>query len=84
MTDQNTSPQAAEEQDLQDMIAEADTGGRAPTGFSARILFGVPLIWSLFQLWYASPLPFIFGVGNMKPPAFRGTHQLCLMMAKLP
>lgn len=47
------------EQHAEEMIAEVDTGGRRPTGFPARILIIVPILWSLFQLWYASPLPFM-------------------------
>ena len=43
----------------EDIIAEVDIGGRRPTGFSAKLLIVVPLLWSLFQLWYASPLPFM-------------------------
>lgn len=53
--------------DVEDLIAESDTGARAPTGaLSIKVLWGIPLVWSLFQLWIASPLPFIlrFGVWN--------------------
>ena len=48
-------------------FAEADSGARHPDGrFSRAVLWGTPLIWSLFQLWIASPLPFVlkFGVWN--------------------
>ena len=52
------------EEQLQEMIAETETGARNPTGaIPKKILFYVPLIWTLFQLWYASPLPFIFNIG---------------------
>ena len=74
MTDQNSNPEAAEEQVLEDMIAEADTGGRNPTGVSAKILFGIPLIWSLFQLWYASPLAFMLGFGVLNDTEARAIH----------
>ena len=44
---------------LEQMVAEADTGARAPQNkYSKAILFTVPLLWTLFQLWYSSPLPF--------------------------
>ena len=49
----------ASDAELQEMIAQADTGARSPTGTAAMILVFVPLAWSLFQLWYASPLPFM-------------------------
>lgn len=61
--------------DLDDLLAESDTGARAPTGaFSIRVLWGVPLIWSLFQLWIASPLPFILGVGVWNDTQTRAIH----------
>ncbi len=47
--------------DVDELVAEVDTGGRAPQGaVSRKVLFFVPLAWTLFQLWYASPLPFVF------------------------
>src|SRR6266704_6240392 len=51
---------------LETMVAEADTGGRKPTGFSKTYIFTLSLAWALFQLWYASPLPYKlhFGVIN--------------------
>jgi TRAP-type uncharacterized transport system fused permease subunit len=58
----------------EDLVAEADTGARAPSGVPARILLGVPLVWSLFQLWYASPLPFIFRFGVLNDTEARAIH----------
>jgi len=58
----------------QDFVAEADTGARAPQGYPAYVLFFVPLLWSLFQLWYASPLPFIFGFGVLNDTEARSIH----------
>lgn len=46
--------------DLQDMVAANDTGGRNPYGFTKKLIVGVAILWSLFQIYYASPLPFIF------------------------
>ena len=51
-------PAAGDEQ-LDQMVAESDVGGRRPTGIAKRILLGGALVWSLFQIWIASPLPFI-------------------------
>ncbi len=48
---------------LQQLVAENDTGARRPAGVAAAILFTVSLGWALFQLWYASPLPFSLGIG---------------------
>ncbi|NIY84007.1 TRAP transporter permease [Vibrio hepatarius] len=61
-------------QDVQDMVAQADTGARAPQGVPGRILWFVPLCWSLFQLWYASPLPFIFNFGVLNDTEARSIH----------
>ena len=47
--------------ELQDLVASTDTGARNPTGGVGTILAGVALVWSLFQLWIASPLPFVLG-----------------------
>ncbi|MCV0394808.1 MAG: TRAP transporter permease [Rhizobiaceae bacterium] len=46
--------------ELQDLVAAADTGARNPAGTAGWIIAGVALCWSLFQLYIASPLPFIF------------------------
>ncbi|RMG34988.1 MAG: TRAP transporter fused permease subunit [Gammaproteobacteria bacterium] len=57
------------------IIAEADTGARAPTGRVPKaLLFGIPLVWSLFQLWYASPLPFIFNIFILNDTEARAIH----------
>ena len=65
------------------MIAEADTGGRTPTGLPAKVLFGVLLIWSLFQLWYASPLPFIFRFGVLNDTEARGDPPRVIYLSDL-
>jgi len=58
-----------------DYVAEADTGARAPTGaISRKVLLYVPLAWSLFQLWYASPLPFMLGIFILNDTEARAIH----------
>ena len=49
-----------DDQALQELVAQSDTGARAPAGTAGKLLLWVALAWSLFQLWYASPLPFLF------------------------
>ncbi|SDH36549.1 TRAP transporter, 4TM/12TM fusion protein [Vibrio xiamenensis] len=61
-------------QDVQEMVAQADTGARNPSGLPGRILWLVPLCWSLFQLWYASPLPFVFDIGILNDTEARSIH----------
>jgi TRAP-type uncharacterized transport system fused permease subunit len=43
--------------DVDDIIADSDTGGRTPRGAISRwILLAFPLAWAIFQLWIALPL----------------------------
>ncbi len=61
--------------ELHEMIAEADTGARNPTGaLSKKILFLVPLMWTVFQLWYASPFPFAFNFLVFNDTQARAIH----------
>lgn len=60
--------------DVQEMVAQSDTGARNPKGVPGRVLWFVPLCWSLFQLWYASPLPFIFNFGVLNDTQARSIH----------
>ena len=66
-----TSPAAT---DLEQLVAEADLGGRRPGGLVGRLLTGVAIAWSLFQLWYASPLPFTLGFGVFNDTEARAIH----------
>lgn len=59
---------------LDEMVAEADTGGRQPPGIVGRVLIGVALAWTLFQLWFASPLPFILNFGVLNSTEARAIH----------
>ena len=47
--------------DLRDLSDSIDMGGRRPTGLEERLLFAVALLWSCYQLWVASPLPYVTG-----------------------
>jgi TRAP transporter 4TM/12TM fusion protein len=60
--------------ELQQIVADADTGGRAASGLSGAIISAVAIGWSLFQLWYASPLPFSLGVGLLNDTEARALH----------
>ena len=60
--------------DLKELVAEVDTGRREPTGFARRLIFGTALAWSLFQLWYASPLPFALRFGVLNDTEARSVH----------
>ena len=63
------------EAQVQEMVGDVDTGGRNPHGgISRKVLFFVPLIWTLFQLWYASPLPFLFNIFVFNDTEARAIH----------
>ena len=59
---------------LKQLVADADTGGRAAAGLAGKLIFAVAIAWSLFQLWYASPLPFSFGWGVLNDTEARSLH----------
>jgi TRAP transporter 4TM/12TM fusion protein len=60
--------------DLQQLVADADLGGRDAKGIAGKFIFAVAVAWSLFQLWYASPLPFEFGWGILNDTEARSLH----------
>ena len=43
---------------IEDMVAESDTGARNPSGMAGKMLVFVPLVWSLFQIYISSTVPF--------------------------
>jgi TRAP-type uncharacterized transport system fused permease subunit len=59
---------------LQDLVAQSDTGARHPAGAAGRILLWTAIAWSLFQLWYASPLPFMLRVFVLNDTEARAIH----------
>ena len=60
--------------DLDQLVKEADLGGREPTGAVGLALAVLAAAWSLFQVWYASPLPFVFGFGILNDTEARAIH----------
>ncbi|MBD1173979.1 TRAP transporter fused permease subunit [Pelagibacterales bacterium SAG-MED01] len=51
------------------------------TGTHLKVVVTIAIIWSLFQLWYASPFPFMFNFGMFKGLPARAIHlgfALCL------
>ncbi len=60
--------------ELDELVASSDTGARGATGAVGKFLMLVALAWSLFQLWFASPLPFMFGFGVFNDTEARSIH----------
>jgi TRAP transporter 4TM/12TM fusion protein len=59
---------------VQEMVAEADVGAREPKGITGKVILGVALLWSLFQLWYAAPLQYMLGFGIFDSTEARSVH----------
>ncbi|MGQ7288006.1 TRAP transporter permease [Vreelandella venusta] len=70
--DKNRSAESAV--DLEDMVASSDTGARKPAGMPGKLLVSIAAAWSLFQLWVASPLPFVVGFGVFNATEARSIH----------
>jgi TRAP transporter 4TM/12TM fusion protein len=73
MTDDNTRSRDSGV-DLEDMVASTDTGARKPAGMPGKLLVSIAAVWSLFQLWIASPLPFMIGFGVFNATESRSIH----------
>lgn len=52
---------AIDHDQLEEMLAATDTGARNPSGNVGKALLWVAFAWSVFQLWIASPLPYMVG-----------------------
>ncbi|MGY8821160.1 MAG: TRAP transporter permease [Pseudomonadales bacterium] len=57
----------------EDLIAK-DVGARLPSGAMAKLIASLALLWSLFQLWIASPLPFMLRIGVFNNTEARSIH----------
>ena len=66
--DQNTDTK------IKSKIHEDLSPTRNLTGLHLKIVAAIAIIWSLFQLWYASPFPFIFNIGMFKGLPARAIH----------
>lgn len=74
MTDKNNNSATSISQEVQEMVAQADSGARSPSGMPGKLLWVVALCWALFQLWYASPLPFMLNLGVFNDTQARAIH----------
>ena len=53
MPNSSTSPTGVD-----DLVAQVDTGSRAPDGWQGRFIIGLAFVWALFQLYISSNIPF--------------------------
>lgn len=82
MADAESSAKISDSE-LQDLVIESDSGARRPTGsVSIFVLMGVALLWSLFQLWIVSPLPYTTVASNLLSiPIFDSTNARYIHLA---
>ncbi|MAL97005.1 MAG: C4-dicarboxylate ABC transporter [Alteromonadaceae bacterium] len=76
MVDQSNpsvEPDNERQKKIQDVLG-TETGGRTGRGKTAVVLFAIPFAWSLFQLWIASPLPYMFDFGMVNSTESRAIH----------
>ncbi|MEO1223369.1 MAG: TRAP transporter permease [Pseudomonadota bacterium] len=74
MADQSQDRQLSDA-DLEDLVASTDTGARQPDSkFVMQLLLWTAFGWSAFQIWYASPLPFITGLLVINDAQARSLH----------
>lgn len=73
-TSSGASRKETSQPNAQELAAAADTGGRQPQGAVKRLLLIVAVMWSLFQLWITSPLPYMLGIGVFGATEARSIH----------
>ena len=59
---------------IKQKISEDISPTKNLSGLHLKIVMGIAIIWTLFQLWYASPFPFWFNFGMFKGLPARAIH----------
>lgn len=65
---------AATDNQVVDDLLKSETGARSLLGFQHKLVITLLIAWSAFQLWYASPLPFIFNFGTLNEDQAKFIH----------
>ena len=64
MSDAESGNAELSSQELDDLVASTDTGGRTPDSrFVMLLLSGLALAWAVWQVWIASPISYQIGWG---------------------
>ena len=58
----------------QSTVLLSEIGNRSLSGLALKIFLGGCILWTCFQFWYASPLPFIFNIGKFNDTEARSIH----------
>lgn len=85
MADERISEAEGTSEDLEKALEEIDYTGRQLRPGLAMLVGAIAALWSLFQLWIASPLPFMLDFGIIVDVPARGVHLafgllLCFLM----
>ena len=85
MTESRSPLSDASADEIAETIEEFEGVGRKHGPRMAVVVSVIAALWSLFQLWIASPFPFMFGVGIIVDVPARGIHLafgflLCFLM----
>jgi len=64
-----------------DLVASVDTGARSPVGWQKMMVPGIAFVWSLFQVYVASPLPFIIQAETGLRVVFNNTEVRAIHLA---
>ncbi len=59
---------------IQNKIQEDISPTKSLKGFHLKIVASIAILWSFFQLWYASPFPFILDFGVIKGLPAKAIH----------
>jgi TRAP transporter 4TM/12TM fusion protein len=70
----SASPDATNTDNMAEEMLRQDTGQVTLAGAWAWVFSGIALMWSLFQLWIASPLPFMLQFGLIDGVEARSLH----------
>jgi TRAP-type uncharacterized transport system fused permease subunit len=73
MATESTQDTASDNKALEELLS-SETGSRQLTGFQGKMVIGLLIAWSLFQLWYASPLPFMLNFATLNEDQAKFIH----------
>ena len=60
--------------DIENKISEDLSPTRNLRGLHLKVVVAIAIVWTLFQLWYASPFPFMFDIGMFRGLPARAIH----------
>ena len=61
-------------EEVDQIVEETEGRARVLTGWQLKFVASIAFIWSVFQLWYASPFPFMVGFGVFIDVPARAIH----------